>query len=775
MIKVDTYKKEGFDNPNDDNDPAEKVKDKDYFLKKAEWLYSLYVRDQCFVPYSKLNQFTTLRLYAQGRQPTQKYMEQLTMKQRVKGRQEPYGLVENDKFIRKGMMNISWDIFSPMPKFRNKVIGLMDKVEFKVNATAVDEQSDKERNMMKWRVWAMKENSQFLQDVQAVSDVKLPQPEMQAPFEPESKDQLEMIYRMGGFKLWTEITMEKLIRWSFDLSDWSEIKKRMYEDAFDIGYMGCKDYTDPHTERAKVEYVDMQYFVGRENRFNDFHDLSEAGQIRFYSIQTLRETGEFTDEELRDVAVSYQGSLGNPYLNLPNNNYQPYNSPFDYKRFKFFKVAVLDFEFESTDTEVYQVRNVGGKEVPFKSALGKRERRKNETYRDKKRKRFYRCKWVIGTKKVYDYGYQYNVPYHNDDEPRCSYSVYRIQDRSLVDLCIPSLDQLQIAVLRYRNAVAKAPPSGVRVEFGSLSNMSLGGNIMSPMEILKIYRDTGDLIFKASVDQGGRTIQGVGDPISELKGGMGPILQELITCFTLEINNMREITGLNSVVDASAPTPESQVGTSKIAEAATNDVMRPMLNAYKFNKQRTGKNIASRWQIISAFAKDPIRAVISAAGSNYTEIIKVGHELSMATIGISFEATVDDAMIARIDNAALASMQMGKNGQPGITMSDYFMIQRLLEHGECKLAEAFLSFREQAEYKRQQEVAMQNQQANAQAAQQLEEAKGKNAESLIQLELQKEIAIIRAKAEEERKTLLFEMQTAKQLGIKQEATSTAIA
>ena len=773
MIKTDHYQKGSFDNPSDDNDPAEKVKDKDFFLKKGEWLWSLYVRDQCFVPYSKLNQFTTLRLYAQGRQPTQKYMEQLTMKQRVKGRQEPYGLVENDKFIRKGMMNISWDIYSPMPKFRNKVIGMLDKVDFKVNAHAVDEESDRQRNMMKWKVWAMKENAEFLQAVQDASGIAPLSHGAQIPFEPESKSQLDILDQMGSFKLWTEIVMEKLIRWSFDMSDWTEIKKRMYEDAFDIGYMGCKDYTDPHTERARVEYVDMQYFVGRENRFNDFHDLSEAGQIRFYYIQTLRETGEFTDDELRDVAISYQGSLGNPYLNLPNNNYQPYNSPFDYKRFKFFKVAVLDFEFESTDTEVYQVRKVGDKEVPFKSSIAKK--RRNEKYADKKRRRFYRCKWVIGTRKVYDYGYQYNVPYHNDDEPRCSFSVYRIQDRSLTDLCIPSLDQLQIAVLRYRNAVAKAPPSGVRVEFGSLSNMSIGGNVMSPMDILKIYRDTGDLIYKASVDQGGRVIQGVGDPISELKGGMGPILQELMTCFSLEINNIREITGLNAVVDASAPTPESQVGTSKIAESATNDVMRPILNAYKFNKQRAGRNMASRWQIIAAFAKDPIKAMITSIGSNYTEIVRIGSELSLPTFGITFESTVDDAMIARIDNAALASMQMGKNGQPGITMSDYFMIQRFLEHGECKMAEVYLSYREQAEYARQQQVAMQNQQENAKAANALEEAKGKNKQSEIQLELEKELQIIRAKGDEDRKTLLFQMQTAMKLGVKQEASSAAIA
>ena len=771
MIQVDKYSKNTFDNPSDDNDPAEKVKDETFFLKKSEWLYSLYLRDQCLVPYSKLAHFRLLRMYAQGMQPVQKYMELLTSRQRVKGRQEQYGLIENDKFVRKGMMNISWDIYSPMPKFRNKVIGLLDKIDFNITAHAVDEESDYQRNMMKWKTWAIKENAEFLNAVAEASGAKIPASDQSIPFEPESKDQLDMISKMGGFKLWTEIAMQKLVKWGFDLSDWSEIKKRMYEDAFDIGYMGCVDYTDRFTQRARVEYLDMAYFVGRENRFNDFKDLSEAGQIRFFSIQTLRETGEFTDDELRNMASSYQGLIGNAQLGLSAGP-SPVTAAYDYGRYKFFKIAVLDFEFESTDTEVYQIRDVDGVKVPFKST---QKKRKNEKYIDKKRKRFYRCKWVIGTKKVYDYGYQYDVPYSNDDEPRSSYSVYRTQTRSMTDLCIPSLDQLQIAVLRYRNAVAKAPPSGIRVEFGSLSNMTLGGNVMSPMDILKVYRDSGDLIFRATVDSSGKPLQGVGDPISELKGGMGQILQELITCFNLEINNIRELTGLSAVVDASAPTPESQVGTARIAEAAANDVLRPMVNAYKFNKQRAGRNMASRWQIIAAFAKDPITAIISAAGSNYTEIIKIGHELSLPTIGIMFESTIDEAMIAKIDQAALASMQMGKNGQPGITMSDYFVIQRILEQGECKLAEVYLSYREQAQKDQQQQMALQNQKASADAASQLEAQKAKTTQMQTQFEMNKELAIIAAKGEQDRKTILYEMTMAQKLGIKQEASSAAIA
>jgi hypothetical protein len=792
MIAIDKYKKDDYKNPSDYLDPAEKFKNKDFFLRKSEWMYSLYLRDMCFIPYSRKANFIESRLYAQGRQSTVKYMDQLAPKRKIKGNENTNGSTFTDtKFQRKGMMNISWDIESPMPKFRLKVMGSLMQVDYNATAQGIDEQSDYQRNKMKFRKWAIKESAPFLKAVEDATGVTPAEDtkNIEMPFDPESIEQLNMIDKIGGFKLWYEIVMQKLIKWSYDLSEWDQIKMRMIEDAIDLGFIGMKDKTDQFSQRPMVEYVDPEFFVGRQTRFNDFSDLSEGGQIKFYSIQSLRETGEFTDYELRDMAYVYQGQLGNNVLNIPGTygNYMQANIT-DHSSYLGFKVSVLDWEFESTDTEVYQTRkDAEGNPMYFKSDFNyNREGKKanSEKYNFKKRKRFYRCKWVIGTKKVYDFGYQYDVPHHSDDEPKCSFSMYRISDRSMVDLCKASLDSLQIAVLKYRNAVSKAKPAGIKVEFGSLSNMTLGGEIMSPLDILTIYRDTGDLLYKAGVDQGGRVLQGTADPVAELKGGMGPILMELITCFDLHLNRIREYTGLNAVVDASTPAQGAQVGTSKIAEAATNDILRPLLGAIKNVKKRGARNMASRWQIVALYAKDEVRAMVTAIGSAYTEIVKIGANekdaFGLATFGINFEATIDDAMIARVDAAALQSMQAGKSGSPGISMKDYVFILRMLELGEVKLAEVYLAYREQQEKDLIDQRAMQNQQMNSQSAQQLEQLKAQNMKMATDMEIKKETSIIAAKSnadilkikvegEENRKTITWEMTEAKRLKVEQQS------
>ena len=67
----DKYKKPKFGRPIDTKNP-DKVTDKTWFIRKAEWIYSMWLTDQSYIPYSNALEYTTLRLYSQGRQPTTK-------------------------------------------------------------------------------------------------------------------------------------------------------------------------------------------------------------------------------------------------------------------------------------------------------------------------------------------------------------------------------------------------------------------------------------------------------------------------------------------------------------------------------------------------------------------------------------------------------------------------------------------------------------------------------------------------------------------------------
>jgi hypothetical protein len=111
-----------------------------------------------------------------------------------------------------------------------------------------------------------------------------------------------------------------------------------------------------------------------------------------------------------------------------------------------------------------------------------------------------------------------------------------------------------------QNALAMSANSGVAVEYTSLMNMKLGGEKMEPLEILSIRRDTGDLIYKMTTHMGKQNIPGGMRPIQELTGGIGPQLQEFITLFDLNLNFIRQLTGINEIADATTPDPNQSVG-----------------------------------------------------------------------------------------------------------------------------------------------------------------------------------------------------------------------
>jgi hypothetical protein len=401
----------------------------------------------------------------------------------------------------------------------------------------------------------------------------------------------------------------------------------------------------------------------------------------------------------------------------------------------------------------YESRFIDGKEVVFDMPFGSTKANgKNRKLIKEQKDKYYRCKWIIGTNVVFDYGLQYDVPYDQYTRPKCSYTVQKITDRSMINQCISTADDIQLSVLKFRNAMASSRPPGVQVEWGSLSQIAKGGDKMNPFDILKIYNDTGNLIFKYATNPGnGMPLQGGIPPVTELRGGIGSYLQEIIAVLDWNINMIREITGLNSVVDASSPAPNALVGTAKIAEAGTNHVLRPILTNYKSVKQKAFANLCNRWQMFAIFNEGNV----SVGGTNVAyETIKVNKNLYKPIFDVYCDALISDDDKMRLEQALLTSLQAAKTGSIGITTMDYFYIHEIMATGNLRWAWVYLSYREAKMEAERQQAAMAQQQQASQAAQQLEQMKMQNEMQRIQME-----------EEEKRKTLMLEYRLKTQSGI----------
>lgn len=736
MLDVSRYKSRAFEFPKHDIDPAKK--DATWHRKYAEAIFSLHVRDYGAIHYSKRSDMLLNRLYGDARQPTTQYMDILCPKEQSTNK-------------RKGFMNISWDNVSILPKFKALIVGMFSKIENDIVASATDEAADEERTALKWNLWAEKKLAAFLAEFP--DELNLQANPDTTPVIPDSLQELEMFKEAGSFKLKDEIAIEAAIQDSFNKSDWEQTKDKIYEDLFEQGFVGVKDYVDPYTKEVRTKYIDVVDAVVAYSRSKTFDNIAHAGIINHLTIAQLRNeiknsprNEEINEAELKLIAVDYAGVNGNKQL----YSYDYYSDsehggttyPIDETR-----VDVLEFEMHSSDIEKFERRTNSAGE----SFLYPKEYSSNSVKTDRREpiqnelKMVYKGKWIIGTNYIYDWGQQLDVPREDPREPKLSFHFYKLSNKSMLQQVISMINDIQIAILKIRNASATAASKGLAIEFGALSNMSLGGQDMSPLDILTIRRRGGDLIFKATTHHSQINAGGTGGkPVTELEGGIGAMLGEQITIIDTNLNMIRDVLGISSITDGSTVNPKTGLGVAQLQQGATNNVLQNLYNGYKFLKESTARSMALRHQIVSRHKEINVHS--KSLGTGLTQTIKIGSSIALRTLGIFLELRPSDESKALILQAALEARRASQQGAPGITMSDFMFIERQLENGRIKYAQTFLAFKEEKSKRELAQQARQNQVLQQQSLIIQEEEKRKTMVTKLQAEADRDIRVETAKS-----------------------------
>jgi hypothetical protein len=230
---------------------------------------------------------------------------------------------------------------------------------------------------------------------------------------------------------------------------------------------------------------------------------------------------------------------------------------------------------------------------------------------------------------------------------------------------------------------------------------------MEPLDLLAIRSQTGNIIYKVTTHKSVQNVSGL-KPIQELVGGIGPQLVEFIKVFDLNIGFIRENTGINQIADATAPNPEMSVGGSEMALAATNNALRPIYSAYKTIKERTARNVSLRMQLLIKHNKEAYNGYMPVLGRIGVQVISVGADTVDADYSIKYEAKPTDKRKETIKQAAITAMSPDRDGVIGIELADYLMIERMLEGGNLKYAEALLNYRSKKNKERQLNLQREN-------------------------------------------------------------------
>lgn len=741
--------------PSHDVNPALKVQ-KPWCKQFAMAIDGLYNTNQTAWGRDDVNNMARLRSYGNGSQNPDQYKDLLgmnkkpmpTVPQATTSTRAPELAGEG---ARKGYMNINWDILAIAPKFKSIVLGTFEDVDHDIFADGIDEKSGAEKEQLKWSLWVEKEFGDYFAAQAAAVGLQMPRPD----YVPESLQELQMFSELGGFKLKSEISIEEALRYTFSISEWKELKRKFIEDLFEVGVAVARDYVDPMTQKVRVEYCDPALCVIPYMRTTDYSNMPYAGQYKWYSIAEIRAmnnvdgTPVFTEEELENIARCM-------------NTNPPANSPYQYDcsswgvnefgRYLYddFMILVLDCEFRSDDYKYMTERTKDdGRKIVQEDQYGRvRNSEKKKTHKTKTLM-VYKCKWIVGTEYCWDYGHQFDIPRPTPSQANLSFHAYRVKGRSMVDMMTTVLDSIQLTWLRLQNAIAMAKPKGISVEYNSLINMSIGNQKTSPLEIIKIYNQSGVLLHATTTHNGYSPGAMNQKPIQELEGGIGAQGMEFLSQMNNSMNLLREITGINRIADASSPSGEDLVGVSELAMQATSTALKPMYAGYVTIKERVAKNVALRIQLIVKFNGEYELGYYHAIGKPMTQTLKIGAEINNAMFGIRIQARPSQQEKQRIYDAAMQSVAVGKSGQVGINMSDFFVITRFIESGMLKLAESYLAAKERQEKERQEKVAKENITLQSQEQQKLVQITGEQEKE----KRAAEIGMLQMTEEEKRKTL----------------------
>lgn len=724
----------GFDGATDkfgfpsDNIPTEDKLKPDWIRKVAQAIFGCYMSNNALIGYNQVSDMIVNRQYGAGLQSILKYRKQIEV-DGANGDIDDPGIIGNRSNDREGSLNINWDVISELPKLKRIFTGMVEGSIFDTSISAIDERAGLERESMMWDMWLKSKSLEIENEILALAGGS-PSEDM---YIPQDIDELKAYRDMGGIKLHVEIAFKKALTSVFYESNYDrEVQVKLAEDVFENNVACVKDYVDPFSQRVKTRYVDPTRFIGQYNRATMYEDSTFAGELVDMSIVDIAAQTRLSEQQLQTIGNQYNNWLGNVTLNnLYNPNatdlgMAPYTVIWNNNASNY-KVLVLDFEVLSKDFDV-RLKKKDRTGVDRYINDGKGGNVKVEKIR------VYRGKWVVGTDVVFDYGYAYDIPYDKQKKkPKLSFHAFRIPGRSICQMLIPLADAYALNWYKFQNALVKAPPAGLAVEFQSLQNITLAGRKMKPSDVLKLRTQTGFYAYR-STNVFGRSNSNTALPFHELDGGIGRQFDEFLKSFDLFQALMQRVSGFTDIAAAQSPQPREAVGNNQMAYAATTNALKPLFNALVVIKEKTARNCVNRIQVVAKYNKEGYQGYIPTIGNASMEAIKITADYSSYEMGLIVRVQNDMEQKQALEVALIEAMRPGKDGAPGLTVSQYLFIKDMLANNNLELARVWLSHMENKTRGEADRRMKENMQLQGQENMKLEDLKQKNELARMQRE-----------------------------------------
>ena len=660
---------------------------------------------------SNQNTFHSLRLYARGEQPIQKYKDELS--------------INGDL----SYLNLDWKPVPIISKFVDILVNGIAERAFDIKAYSQDPYGVSKRTAYMESIIRDMQTKELNEYAQAEFGINLfeNQPELL----PDSQEELE-IHMQLSYKQAVEVAEEQAIQTLLDGNNYDLTKKRIIYDLSVIGIGAVKNRFSK-SEGVVVDYVDPANLVYSYTESPYFDDIYYCGEVKSIPLNELKKQfPNLTQEDME--SISKQGFQNNGFYDRSIRNYDQSDSN---------TVQVLYFNFKTYMNEVYKVKETATgatkilvRDDQFDPPVEMLEEQFGKMSRSLEV--LYEGVLVLGTDYLLKWEMAKNMMRPKSDQTKVlmNYSIvaprmYKGKIESIVSRITGFADMIQLTHLKLQQVMSRLVPDGVYLDADGLAEIDLGnGTNYNPQEALNMFFQTGSVIGRSMTQEGDMNPGKV--PIQEISSGSGgQKLQSLISTYNYYLQMIRDVTGLNEARDGSTPDSRALVGIQKMAAANSNTATRHILDAGLFLTAQLAESLSLRISDILEYSPSA-DAFVQKIGGHNVATLKEMEDLHLYDFGIFLELAPDDEQRAMLENNIQTALSAGL-----IDLADAIDIREIKN---IKLANQVLKIRRKKKQEQDQLMQQQNMQAQAEANAQAQQV-------AAQAEVQKNEAITAQKAQ----------------------------
>ena len=661
------------------------------------------------------NNYHSLRLYARGEQPIQKYKDELS--------------INGDL----SYLNLDWKPVPILSKFVDIVVNGISQKAYEVKAYAQDPESVKKRTEYASKIYEDMVSKEYIENIKNTLGIDLYQT-ADPSLIPESEEELQLHMQLK-YKQAIEIAEEEAISTVMAQNKYNLTRRRLNMDLVTIGIAACK--TDFNTANGiKVDYVDPAYLVYSYTEDPNFEDIYYVGEIKSITIPELKkEFPNIPEKELERI----QKMPGNRQYITGWGGYDENTVQVLYFDYKTYNDQV--FKIKQTDQGLMKAIEKPDTFNPPENDMFERVSRSIEV--------LYSGAKVLGTDTMLKWELAKNMSRPMSDTTKvemnysiCAPRIYKGRIESLVSKCVGFADMIQLTHLKLQQVLSRMVPDGVYLDMDGLAEVDLGnGTNYNPAEALNMYFQTGSIVGR-SLTQDGEINRGK-VPIQELQSSSGGAkIQSLITTYQYYLQMIRDVTGLNEARDGSLPDRNTLVGLQKLAANASNTATKHINQASLYLTLRMAENISLKVADALAFPLTAESLKNSISNFNVKTLQEIVN-LNLHDFGIFLELEPDEEEEAKLEQNIQVALQNG-----GIQLDDAIDVRQIKN---IKLANQMLKVKRKIKEARDIQVQQSNIQAQA-------DAQASTAEKTAMAEVQKQEAISGSKVQYEQARTQMEIQ-----------------